>query len=97
MRKSPREAYRDLKPKYPNAILAFGIGEMLVFVHSDAHEVHNLLQLSMDRDEGYDRAVAHKALYFQLKERLRNCGKELKLVARNRSTSGKVTFTVEDI
>lgn len=37
--RTPRDAYRKLKAQHPNAILAFGVGEMLEFIATDAHDM----------------------------------------------------------
>jgi len=96
MNKTPREAYRDLKPKFPDALLAFGIGDMIEFVHSDAHEVSRLAQIEVTRPNGYDIAVVHGSQFFQLKRRLELMGVKVQLIARQRK-NGKVTYQPSDV
>ena len=69
MTRTPSEAYRELKPRYPNTLLAFIRGEMIWFLRADAQEVHKQLMLEMDATAEYDRVAVHKSLYFQIKER----------------------------
>lgn len=94
MNKTPREVYRDLKPKYPNALLALSSGEMIDFVHADAHEVARLVQLEVARPNGYDVASVHKLRFPEIKRRLGCLGREVVIVSRTRTPSGKVSFLV---
>lgn len=95
MIKTPREAYRDFKPKFPDALLAFASGEVIEFVHSDAHEVSRLIQLEVGRPNGYDVATVHKLRLPEIRRRLGSIGLKVIVIRRQRTPSGKVSFKVE--
>jgi len=96
MNKTPREAYRDLKPKFPDSLLAFGIGDMIEFVHSDAHDAARMLQIEVTRPNGYDIAVVHSSQFFEIKRRLELQGAKIVLISRVRK-NGKVIFKPEQM
>ena len=95
MVKTPREAYRDFKPRYQNELLAFASGEVIEFVHSDAHEVARLIQLEVSRPNGYDVAMAHRLRLPEIRRRLGSLGRKVVVVRRQRTPSGKVSYRVE--
>ena len=52
--------------------------------------------LEMDATAGYDRVAFHKSLYFQVKGRMKCIGREVRRVARNQSSKGRIFYTVSN-
>lgn len=91
-KQTPGDAYRKLKLRRPECLLAFGVGSMIEFVRSDAREVARLAQEQIVRPGGYDAVVIHSAKFFSLVRRLNCMGKSIMLIARQTSPSGKWVY-----
>lgn len=68
------DAYHKLKLRWPDCLLAFGVGFMIEFVRSDARDVARLLQESVDNPAGYDSVVIHSGKFFTALRRLNLMG-----------------------
>ena len=69
---------------------------MLEFIATDAHDMQRMVQLEVIRPNGYDIATVHNSQYFPLKARLKNMGRDMKLVFRKRTSTDKISFQVQD-
>lgn len=91
-KQTPGDAYRKLKPRRPDCLLAFGVGAMVEFVRADAWEVAQLVQETIVRSAGYDAVVIHSAKFFSLVKRLNCMGKCVLLLSRQSTPTGKWVY-----
>lgn len=89
------DAYHTLKSRWPDCLLAFGVGFMIEFVRSDAREVARLLQEPLENPVGYDSVVIHSGKFFTAVRRLNLMGKSVALFSRQTTPKGRRVFVFE--